>query len=740
MRPDAVAKRDAALKPLWDLEDAGRSGTPVFQAARHAIAAIERLLEADDGGDSPAETGIAWKYLGDAYWTLREVDGCDALDRARQAYLAGEAYLKGPGAELPLAKLNFNLANTLRLLDGGQNRASLLEARARYLEALRLFQRAKPDAVETVLESLRQLEIALQMLGFLERSHDELARGRALQERLRHAGASHDPNLDREVTAEIARMKQAEETDRAGLAEFLRSTKPFAGDTAGWSGLGALNEMMRAETAGPVPLRIDSAYSKDFDAAYSMIEQAMQTGEVSAERGDALQRALEQFQGIMERPAHTPEELTAQSIRMREHLNRVRGVASDPKSGVSTVEAFLYDQLNRPGLGELEHKTIWDFLVECGHIKFSLSKATTESEVREVKRNRIRPLVHGVRQVALRHHIMLAEPFWGWAPVNANPARVFYAGSPFLRPIVGERCADRGLELVRLTSQWGAGQTRWNLMRSCGLAVFDLRSEARDHWPSVCHALGIALALSVQPVIVGDRDTSLPFDIDVATPVTQDDLGEGLDAALLALPQTEGRSALHDTVQEALARSHHTDASTMLLKQSLAAGKAADVLQVGASLAMLAERNGDGTWALLHPVWPGSYPSPLDRRCFHIMPFADGFNDVRDHVRRACKGASIDYTRADEVFEPNVIRTIWNEICRATHVVVDLSGVNANVCLELALAQSIGRPLMIVARQEGRTARIDGLFPEIAKLQIRGYESNDQLAAMVRGFVTQRTG
>jgi hypothetical protein len=154
---------------------------------------------------------------------------------------------------------------------------------------------------------------------------------------------------------------------------------------------------------------------------------------------------------------------------------------------------------------------------------------------------------------------------------------------------------------------------------------------------------------------------------------------------------------------------------------------------------MLAERNGGGKWALLHPLWPGSYPSVLDRRCFHIMPFAPAFNTVRDRVRRACEGAGADYVRADEVFEPNVIRSIWNEICRATHVVVDLSGVNANVCLELALAQTIGRRLLIVARPHGKKGQIEGLFPEIAKLQIKLYESEDVLAGMVREFVSRRS-
>jgi hypothetical protein len=729
MKPDAIRKRDAVLKTLWDLEDAGSpsSDPAVAQAARRAVATLEGILAADNAQENPVETGITWKYLGDAYWSLRDVDGRDALDHGRQAYLTGETYLTGPGAgagaELPLAKLNFNLANTLRLLDGAQNRANLLEARNRYNQAIRGFQRTKPEAVPPVLESLRQVEIALQASDLFERSKSELERGRALQERFKKAGFSPDANLDREVTAEIARMKKSQEKDFAGLAALLRST---GGETSGPS------TPSGSASAG-------SPHSKDFDAAFNMLQRAAKSGEVTPERGETLRRALEQFQNIVEQPAHTPQELAAQSIRMREHLNRARGVASDQSSGLTAVESFLYDQMNRTGVGELERKTLWEYLLECGHIKHALKTAKTEAERSEVKRNRIRPLVHGVRQVALRHHVMVAEPYWGWAPVNAGPGRVFYAGSATLRQALAKSCGERGLELVRTDPGWGAAQSRWNLLRSCGLAVFDLRSEAKDEWPSACHALGIALALSVHSVIVGDPEGGLPFDIDVATPISEEQLGAGLDTALLSLPQTAGSSGLHATIQEVLSRCSQTDATTHLLKQSLAAGNAADALQVGTSLAMLAERNGGGKWALLHPLWPGSYPSVLDRRCFHIMPFAPAFNTVRDRVRRACEAADADYIRADEIFEPNVIRSIWDEICRATHIVVDLSGVNANVCLELALAQTIGRRILIVARPSGKKAQIEGLFPEIAKLQVKFYENEDTLAAMVREFVSRRS-
>jgi len=95
----------------------------------------------------------------------------------------------------------------------------------------------------------------------------------------------------------------------------------------------------------------------------------------------------------------------------------------------------------------------------------------------------------------------------------------------------------------------------------------------------------------------------------------------------------------------------------------------------------------------------------------------------------------VRYRRGDETGDPNVIRSIWQEICRATDVVVDLTGLNLNVCLELALCQTLGRRTLLVARSDSGT--INRLFPEIAKLQVHPYQTCLSLERTVEQFLAQ---
>jgi hypothetical protein len=169
-------------------------------------------------------------------------------------------------------------------------------------------------------------------------------------------------------------------------------------------------------------------------------------------------------------------------------------------------------------------------------------------------------------------------------------------------------------------------------------------------------------------------------------------------------------------------------------KKTLAGREVIDAVQAEKILSHLSWTNGDGKWGLLLPTWPGSYPENDRRRCFHVMPFSEPWSDgARETVRRAC-GENITSRRGDETEDPNVIRAIWQEICRASDVVVDLTGLNCNVSLELALCQALGRRVLLVSRNDGTVER---LFPEIAKLQIKKYDTEKALETMVRDFLSQ---
>ena len=481
-----------------------------------------------------------------------------------------------------------------------------------------------------------------------------------------------------------------------------------------------------------------------FRQLQTIIHQGQESGDVTAERADALKSVVERFQALTQAPASSPTELAARSAQMHELVGRFKGIYTTPKAATNCAErvsqlfsglrAYLFDEGNKGGMAQGERNNLLNLLKEAGHVNFALQGAKDDAAIGQLEHDQIRPLILGVRRFALRRNLMVVEPFLGWSPVEVNPNRVFFAGGDDLRQKVSSVCKTRDLELAESAAGWGAAQMRWNQLRECALAVFDFTSGSKEDWPSVCYSLGTALALGVNLVVVVDTASVLPFDLDVHPVQSDGDLGEALDEALFSVPRVETGAAISDTAGEVLRRCDQQDATTAMLRKSLS-GTVPDMMEVESSLNLLASLNGRGKWALTRPTWSGFYPTANDRRCFHIMPFSEPWSDdAREAVRSAC-GERAKYRRGDETGDPNVIRSIWEEICRATDVIVDLTGLNLNVCLELAVCQTLGRRTLLLARSDSRT--ISQLFPEIAKLQVHHYQTHLSLEKTVEQFLTR---
>jgi hypothetical protein len=97
---------------------------------------------------------------------------------------------------------------------------------------------------------------------------------------------------------------------------------------------------------------------------------------------------------------------------------------------------------------------------------------------------------------------------------------------------------------------------------------------------------------------------------------------------------------------------------------------------------------------------------------------------------------NVHYVRGDRVRDPNVIRSIWEEINRASHVLADLTGFNTNVALELGIAHTLGRPTLMV----GQETTVRGLFPMIARLRFDSYQraESSELSVMVKSLLTRQ--
>jgi nucleoside 2-deoxyribosyltransferase len=91
---------------------------------------------------------------------------------------------------------------------------------------------------------------------------------------------------------------------------------------------------------------------------------------------------------------------------------------------------------------------------------------------------------------------------------------------------------------------------------------------------------------------------------------------------------------------------------------------------------------------------------PIENMCFVIIPFK--FNILYSQViKKAIEELSMECIRADEIYKPNVIiKDIWNSIRKARFIIADITERNPNVLYELGLAHAIGKPVILINRDD----------------------------------------
>jgi hypothetical protein len=266
------------------------------------------------------------------------------------------------------------------------------------------------------------------------------------------------------------------------------------------------------------------------------------------------------------------------------------------------------------------------------------------------------------------------------------------------------------------------------------MAVFDLTQDRGSDRARTFYELGIALALGRPILLLAKSDTVLPFDIHIE-PLRLDawdetELGGAVDETLYGRQFGGAENSVKETIDYAQAA--FSDSSRNDLVQTLFnhvdQDSLFDPVKLRSWLGTLLGMVGPDGPQLLYPAWPGRYPGKSAPMCFHIMPFSEAWSDeVRDIVARACEG-QVRYVRGDAVEDERIVRSIWDSICSATHVLVDITGLNDNVLLELGLAHALGRRTLIVGQEEESIIR---LFPSIAKRRVQAYSMIDGAQALV---------
>jgi hypothetical protein len=410
--------------------------------------------------------------------------------------------------------------------------------------------------------------------------------------------------------------------------------------------------------------------------------------------------------------------------------------------------------------GNREREFAFALMIDLAKIdKLINDVANNDQKLAEIEHDSLRPIALDLRRYFLRHHLMLIRPLWGWStPAQKETGAantVVFVGRTETEKLVRNVCSRRNLKLSAESVGFGGGQRRWNDLREANLGVFDLSGTDSQLQASVSHSLGAALVLGVFPLVIRDDETPLPFDIDIKPiPFASGAIGfeSGLEDGICASYTASGHSSVRATLSYLLDEILEDEFAVQEVRKSMENIVHPDPIEVraiGEQLLALQQRHDVG---LVTPVWPALYPNMKQPKCFHVMPFSLGWsNEIRECVRLACEHNGIAYVRGDETEEQRIIFSIWQELSSATHIVVELGcdtdaiassvqkhriRLNANVALELGIAQALGRNCLLVHR--GRVLD-NSLFPEIDRLQVRTYDSNVELTGLVTKFLQSKT-
>ena len=500
-----------------------------------------------------------------------------------------------------------------------------------------------------------------------------------------------------------------------------------------------------------------------------LYEAEKEAGNISAERQQMLTPLLGEVEQTVRDESDDLTDMTANDSKARGLINRVTHAAADSRpAGTEAAPAgsraarlsellkqlttHVMAEVNKPFLKEKDQQAATNLYTRCVGEKNAVAGVKTEESAVALERESLRRLALDARNYGLRTHLTLAEPIWPSPPVVQNPNAVFFSGGQEAEVLLSAVCQWRGLELLNRSEQKDYAQSRWNQLRESHVAVFDLldyRRGAMDEETAarvaaVCYEMGVAFALGRPVLVLARAGAAPPFDVDIAPVLLEGDgqdalrLADALDGAVYGHQRGGADSSLEETL--ACARrtfNAHPNTGLKMILDMLDGEQAGDGVKLRAVLETVLGMAGPEAPQLINPSWPGDYPAPSEPRCFHVMSYGDEWSDETSRqASQACAG-KVTYVRGDRVPDPDIIRSIWNDICRATHVLVDLTGFNPNVALELGMAHALGRNVRLVSQD----AQTIGRVPSLAKQRVhvyslKGTQGAPTLSEVVGRFVT----
>jgi len=388
--------------------------------------------------------------------------------------------------------------------------------------------------------------------------------------------------------------------------------------------------------------------------------------------------------------------------------------------------------------------------------------ADTEAQFIHHQRGALRRVAMEFREFERRHNLMLAYPDYPTARITPDANAVFFSGSGAVEDLVLHACGILGMDLTPAQQAGTRTEGRWQQLRASGVAVFDHTAydpgvmasmdatadpaaadsrllEQAGAVASVAFETGWAHALGSAVLVVTTKGTPAPFDIDVETVALgadgrdADRVLAGLQAAIYGLQ----RGATHGGVDEVLrhARSRYAaspDETVRAMLDRVSGSQAATAVR--RTLGALVDRLPGQKPLLLVPAFPGVHQPDGPGHVFHATGFRDWARPCQDETRRACERAGIEYRIGFESLDPQILRSVWSDICSAAFVVADITHLNPNAVLELGIAAAVGRPTLILTRNRN----VHACFPPVEKVRVHHYDPDRgtaQLSALLDTFL-----
>ena len=701
-RQKLVDRSDAALE-RWP-ERTGRQFAREMSQIAEGLEALAK--EADAQGGNCLERCRTWRYAGNAYFDLGNGKDLPEMKKAVSAFKAAEPLLDASDDPVERMKLNYSLGHALFHLSDATDVTLAQEARDRYAFALTLARNHLPEAAGPAQQALANADRLLSTMHVI-------------------SGLDSRRNtLERELAGLDSRETEADDAPAAFKNMF-----------------GQLQDLYQRDVAN---------------------------GTISPVRQQALDPVLEALGSMVNRESGDLAQLTTDSARLHELAARMgaligntgQAASATAPSGsraeavwdrMATIKKDLAADMKRPHGGSDEFMFAVDLYKRCGHADtFVHQNGRNETWMREYEGDVLRPLSAEIRAYSRRYHLTLARPVWPSPPVTPDANAVFYSGGSDVEALVSNACDRIGLTpLAQGRKPKNYAAARWDQCRTAGVAVFDFtayrpgNTEAAAKVAGTAYELGIAFTLGRPLIIVATEEQDPPFDVNVDAVRLdggRDDgsrLADALDEAVYSSRFGSTDSALQPARDDLVQRfANHANVVISQSARMIDGEPPRDPVTFRRAVDMLVGAAGSEAPIVVFPEWPGLYPQPLQPRLFHVTPFGPSWaGDTMKVAANVCGAAfpKVEYVRGDQVLDPDIMRSIWDNLCRATHVLVDLTALNANVMFELGVAHVLGRNVLLLS-QDDLAARV----PSIAKTRIHRYHVGSgpgSLDGLVERFV-----